>query len=162
MRRVSKQEWENEHMHDPMTEGEALAVLRELRDTGDVSDWQAMESALTMAVNRLTAHTAASGGEVAGWQRRYRTEGMEWSRWHGWEPDGREDPFPKTSGRWSNEFRPVYTAPPAVVPADALERLVEKWRENESTCVLRAHTIRHECADELAALIPKGAAHEQR
>lgn len=26
MRRVSKQEWENEHMHNPMTEGEALAV----------------------------------------------------------------------------------------------------------------------------------------
>lgn len=145
--------------NNPMTEGEALAVLRELRDTGDVSDWQAMESALTMAIDRLTAHTAASGGEVVAWQGRRIDPEEGPGLW--WNIDASQVDLTHRTGY---EVRALYTAPPAAVPVDALERLRNDMMDVVSTCddigLLGAYVIGF--SNRIAALIPKGADHEQR
>jgi hypothetical protein len=179
----------------PMTEGEALAVLRELReltwtcgmDSTHLVDHRET-AALDAAIAALTAHTAASGGEVVAWQIRYIDPDEGPSTW---------GPLPEKhvammSERPDYEVRPLYTAPPAAVPADALRDELTRLRQMTCKCVenntrMNASESRTKglaqaaqrllsslspglplnhkaraAVRELAALIPKGADHEQR
>lgn len=90
------------------------------------------------------AQPASQQGEVHVFQCRRCPVSVE-SRWL--EPECPEcgDPC---------EFDP--SGKPAQIPrptGDKVRGLVEKWRANESTCVMYAKTVRHECADELAAAL---------
>ncbi|WP_202844732.1 hypothetical protein [Luteimonas saliphila] len=106
----------------------------------------------------IAAHTAASAGEVvAELTLTEASEGMEW-------PDAplrltETGRFRLCAGRHQ-----LYTRPPAAVPADALERLVEEMEgaaaDWDSDAQLGCARDAKRWADELAALIPKGADHE--
>lgn len=65
--------------------------------------------------------------EPVGWQRRYKSDHMKWSRWEEWCTDAREDPFPAKIGRWDAEYRPIFAAPPAPVAPEPVAGIV--WHD---------------------------------
>lgn len=87
-----------EQIPDEVVEAMALSFFPNDYDTHLRKMWKpSIAEALATALPVLL-------GEPVGWQRRYRTDGMAWSSWHDWpNPE-----FPSKSGRWVNEFRPIY------------------------------------------------------
>lgn len=145
--------------NNPMTEGEALDAALEAWD--DVYDGVSHNKRQAMRA-ALAAHTAASGGEVA-WRDADTAPKCPTITddepvrlvWH--DKQGR-----KCTTWTSAKEIAGWKHPPAAVPADALERLAEKWRRDSvNERDYYADALRA-CADELAALIPKGADHGQR
>lgn len=101
---------------------EAVRALRELRETGDVSDWHAMERALDAGIAALTA--AQQQGQAVAGQFRSSPDGKQWSEWADC-PEGPALPRviyvadPAGVGRPQphiTEVRPLYTASPPSVP----------------------------------------------
>lgn len=166
--------------NNPMTEGEALAVeafqnameaeygyrpqvfatgvLMNSRDADRYEGWKLA----------LTAHTAASGGEVVAWIN-YEIDIT------GGEDNGRTGNSAVSFRRYATGYdyanaTPLYTAPPAAVPADALtDEAIERALD---TRLGLDHTLRQLIRGDtaavgygktdvvralLAALIPKGA-----
>lgn len=62
-----------------MDERRAVEVLRELRDTGDVSDWREMEAALDHAIATIERVSRAPVGEVTreDWLENFRQFGAD-------------------------------------------------------------------------------------
>lgn len=134
MRRISQQDWENEHMHNPMTEGEALAVDVSKMLRGKVRDAAFGIATIEVDCSDLGPNTIGPGHEIL----------------------------------IHNLTKNPLTAPPAAVPADAsvpvaeLVALAGKWLALAPLRPAAGDDALRACADELAALIPKGADHEQR
>ncbi len=106
---------------------------------------------LDAALAAMAAQPEAQG--AVAWQRRSTADNGYQSKWSEWCPDEHpDDPFPKTTGRWTHEYRALYTAAPK--PAGGDDRVarmlrclgldgVEElpnwgWSYNRQTCTVEA------------------------
>lgn len=167
--------------NNPMTEGEALAVDAALdafdeaakNDKGRIVSWVGHSREDRIAIMRaaIAAHAAASGGEPWGYYTLRHGKEQFYNLRNSTNFQRMTDMVRLGLRTWAQclpaDAALLYTRPPAAVPADALERLDSRLRTRmaETEGALKGSWLhwQHETyswiADELAALIPKGADH---